>query len=62
MNHGSQSICLDALLLKEKPPAHHELAADKHKLPLKLGKILKQKTSIVCILHVDSAKSDIILW
>jgi hypothetical protein len=22
---------LDALLLKEKPPAHHELAADKHK-------------------------------
>ena len=31
MNHGSQSICLDALLLKEKPPAHHELAADKHK-------------------------------
>ena len=31
MNHGSQSICLDAILLKEKPPAHHELAADKHK-------------------------------
>lgn len=32
MNHGSQSICLDALLLKMKTmPAHHELAADKHK-------------------------------
>ena len=35
MNHGSQSICLDALLLKEKPPAHHELAADKHKQNIK---------------------------